>query len=91
SSAIIFGDASPPVSADTDELCYKVSWNLNSQVPAEGVIKPIIELPGLHPSAGRTICGTTRNAGDRIDATEARSIFDRKASIERIEVEVTAS
>ena len=35
--------------------------------------------------------GTKTIAGDRIDATEARSIFDRKASIERIEVEVTAS
>ena len=35
--------------------------------------------------------GTKIIDGRRIDANEARSIFDRKASVERIEVEVTAS
>ena len=68
SSSVTWSDGAGQVSVDTTKLCYKVSWNLESQVPSEGVIKPITELPALHPAAGRTICGVTRAAGDRIEA-----------------------
>ena len=42
--------ASAKVSASTDKLCYKVSWNLASSQPSAGVIRPITSIPSTHPS-----------------------------------------